>query len=109
MDATVPARQWSYTYNQYGQVLTAKGPRTDVNDTTTYTYYADTTVDHSIGDLPSVTNAVVKVTNYTKYNKYGQVLEMTDPNGVLTVNTYDLRQRRRRTQIFGSTTGPPMV
>jgi len=38
------------------------------------------------------------VTQYTKYNKHGQLLESLDPNGVLTVNTYDLRQRllRRR-------------
>jgi YD repeat-containing protein len=104
MDTTVPNRVWTYTYNQYGQVLTAKGPRTDVNDTTTYAYYADTITDHTIGDLQTVTNAVGKVTTYTKYNKHGQVLEMTDPNGVLTVNTYDLRQRLLSTSVGGQTT-----
>ena len=36
-------RVWSYTYNSYGQILTAKGPRTDVNQTTTYTYYSCST------------------------------------------------------------------
>ena len=104
MDASVPARQWSYTYNQYGQVLTAKGPRTDVNDTTTYTYYTDTTVDHTIGDPQSVTNALGKVTQYPKYNKYGQVLRMIDPNGVTTDTTYDLRQRVAGVSVGGQTT-----
>ena len=33
-------RSWSYTYNSLGLVETADGPRTDVNDVTTYTYDA---------------------------------------------------------------------
>ena len=32
----------SYTYNAFGQMLSATGPRTDVVDTTTYTYDAST-------------------------------------------------------------------
>src|SRR5262249_53969449 len=36
------SRTWTYTYNNYGQVLTAKNPRTDVNSTTTYQYYSCT-------------------------------------------------------------------
>ena len=32
-------RQWNMTYNALGQVLTVDGPRTDVTDVTTYTYY----------------------------------------------------------------------
>ncbi len=32
-------RQWTTTYNARGQVLTVDGPRTDVADVTTYTYY----------------------------------------------------------------------
>ena len=34
-------RTWTYTYNANGLVLTVDGPRTDVSDVTTYTYYAD--------------------------------------------------------------------
>lgn len=94
----------TWTYNALGQTRTAKGPRTDVNDTTVYVYYADTTADHTLGDLQSVTNAVGKVTSYAKYNKVGQVLESTDPNGVVTVNTYDLRQRLLSTSVGGQTT-----
>jgi YD repeat-containing protein len=104
LQAGVASRVSSWTYNQWGQVLTAKGPRTDVNDTTTYVYYADTTADHTLGDLQSLTNAAGKTTSYGKYNKAGQVLEATDPNGVLTVNSYDLRQRMLSTSTGGETT-----
>ncbi|MEO8154070.1 MAG: RHS repeat protein [Rhizobacter sp.] len=104
LQSGVASRTQSWTYNQYGQVLTAKGPRTDVNDTTTYAYYTDTTTDHTLGDLQSVTNAAGKVTSYTQYNKHGQVLQSQDPNGVVTVNTYDLRQRLKSTTVAGQTT-----
>ena len=104
LQAGTADRVQSWTYNQYGQVLTAKGARTDVSDTTTYVYYADTTAVHTLGDLQSVTNAAGKTTTYTKYNKHGQVLESSDPNGVLTTNTYDLRQRLLGTSVAGETT-----
>lgn len=112
LQAGVANRATSWTYNQYGQVLTEDGPRTDVADLTTYTYYADTAftgVDpnaegHTLGDLQSMTNAAGKVTQYTKYNKHGQLLQSTDPNGVVTVNTYDLRQRLLSTSVGGQTT-----
>lgn len=99
--AGVAARVWKWTYNQYGQVLTEDGPRTDVSDITTYTYHAATAftgvdpnaVGVTLGDLKSVTNAAGKTTNYTKYNKHGQLLESSDPNGVVSSFTYDLRQR----------------
>jgi YD repeat-containing protein len=103
-DQSVPNRVQTWTYNQHGQVLTAKGPRTDVNDTTTFVYFADTTADHTLGDLQSVTNAAGKTTTFTKYNKHGQVLESSDANGVLTVNTYDPRQRLLSTTVAGQTT-----
>jgi YD repeat-containing protein len=86
-------RVWTYTYNAFGQVLTAKGPRTDVNETTTNTYYATTTVDYTMGDLATMTNAAGHVTNYTKYDPHGNVLRKVEPNGVTTDYTYDLRQR----------------
>ena len=104
LQSTVANRTSSWTYNQWGQVLTEDGPRTDINDVTTYTYYSDTTADHLPGDLQSVTNAAGKVTSYSKYNKHGQLLESTDPNGVLTVNTYDLRQRLLSSTVGGQTT-----
>jgi len=104
LQTTVPARTQSWTYNQYGQVLSEDGPRTNVSDITTYTYYGDTTADHMPGDLQSVTDAVGRVTQYSKYNRHGQLIESTDPNGVVTTNTYDLRMRLLSTTVAGQTT-----
>ncbi|MCW7542086.1 hypothetical protein OOT46_30280 [Aquabacterium sp. A7-Y] len=89
----VAAQQWSYTYNQYGQVLTEDGPRTDVADVTRYDYYLDTTADWTKGDLKQVTNPAGQVTRFTKYNPHGHALQHIDANGVVTSYTYDLRQR----------------
>ncbi|MCR5881400.1 RHS repeat protein [Rhizobacter sp. J219] len=112
LQAGVPARTTTWTYNQWGQVLTENGPRTDINDTTTYTYYSDTSFTgegasargHFMGDLETAANAAGRVTRYTQYNKHGQVLESVDPNGVVTSHTYDLRQRLLSTTVGGQTT-----
>ena len=108
----VANREERWTYNRWGQVLTHDGPRTDVNDLTTYAYYSDTSftgsgaeaAGHTQGDLQSVTNAAGQVTQFTKYNKHGQMLESIGPNGVATTHTYDLRQRLLSTTEAGQTT-----
>lgn len=104
LQAGVAAREWKWTYNRWGQVLSEDGPRTDVADITTYTYYADTTADHTVGDLQSITNAAGQLTQFTKYNAHGQLLESTDAKGVTTTHTYDLRLRRTSTTIGERTT-----
>jgi YD repeat-containing protein len=104
LQAGVANRVSTWTYNQYGQVLTENGPRTDINDTTTYVYYSDTTADHTMGDLQTITNAAGRVTQYTKYNRHGQVLESIDPNGVVSTNTYDARMRLLSSTVAGQTT-----
>jgi YD repeat-containing protein len=112
LQAGVRARMQSWTYNQFGQVLTARGPRTDVDDTTRYVYYDDTTFagtdpytsGHTMGDLKTMTDPVGNVVTYTKYNKSGQVVEMVDANTVVTVNTYDLRSRLTSTSVAGQLT-----
>ncbi|MFT3820162.1 MAG: RHS repeat protein [Rubrivivax sp.] len=104
LDASTAPRVQSWTYNEFGQMLTHDGPRTDVSDVTTYTYYSTTTADHTKGDLQSMTNALGKTTQYTKYNPHGQLLQSVDPNGVVTVNTYDLRQRLLSTTAGGLST-----
>jgi YD repeat-containing protein len=112
LQSGVVNRVTAWTYNQWGQVLTENGPRTDVNDTTTFTYYGNTSftgegsaaVGHFIGDLATATNAAGQVTQYTKYNKRGQLLESIDPNGVLTTRVYDLRQRLVSTTTNGQVT-----
>jgi YD repeat-containing protein len=91
--ATGSARIWNWTYNQWGQVLTAKSPRTDVSGTTTTQYYAASDTAHSppwyqMGDRQSVTDALGHVTQFTKYDGNGRLLEQVDPNGVTTDYAY---------------------
>ena len=98
-NTTPDTRTWTYEYNQYGQVLTENGPRTDVTDKTTYDYWTDTSftgddphaVGHTMGDLKQVTNALGQVTNYTQYDKAGRLLAMSDANGLSTTYTYSPR------------------
>jgi YD repeat-containing protein len=95
-----PRRQ-SWTYNAIGQVLTHDGPRTDVADTTTYTYYTETSltgaglgaVGYTKGDLATITNAANHTTRYTEYNAEGRPRTVIDPNNTTTLYRYDLRQR----------------
>jgi RHS repeat-associated protein len=86
-------RTWTYTYDLYGRVLTAKDPR---NNLTTNTYYPNTAAQNtalanSRGMLASSTNALNHVTNYTAYDANGRVLSMTDANGLVTAMTYHPR------------------
>jgi YD repeat-containing protein len=99
----------TYTYSTavLGLVLTkvVNGPRTDVTDTTTYTYYphnatcvASTSSSTATnlgcrGQLQSIKNALNQTITFDRYNHHGQVEQMTDANGLVTINTYDLRQR----------------
>jgi len=106
------ARVWTYTYNRYGKVLTADGPRSDVADIWTYDYYAadatcpgageGTGMDKGCrGELMRATDPVGLITEYLKYNAHGQVLRMRAPNGVLSTYTYDLRQRLTSQDVGG--------
>jgi len=79
-----PARVWTYTYNQFGQMLTAKSPRIDVNDTTTYTY-------DDQGNLTAIANAAGHTTTLSNYDPNGRVGRITDPNGLVTDLTYTSR------------------
>jgi YD repeat-containing protein len=89
------ARIQRWTYNRWGQVLTANGPRTDNpggrDDLTTYEYYADTQADWTLGDLKQVTNALGHVTRFTKYDRNGRLLQQIDANGTVTDTAYTPR------------------
>lgn len=92
---TGSARVSIWTYNGFGQMLTAKGPRTDANDTTSYVYYPSTDYSsadgHTLGDLWKVTNPAGHVTEYLAYDKNGRLLKMKDANGLVTTMTYTPR------------------
>jgi RHS repeat-associated protein len=87
-------RAWAYTFNDNGQVLTIDGPRTDVADLATYTYYPNDDPDlGKRGNLASITNALGQTIQITAYDAHGKVLTIVDPNGLTTTLTYDPRQR----------------
>lgn len=103
-------RVWAYTYNPNGSVLTTDGPRTDVADVTTYTYYANDvtcTGASAVGcrsQIATITNAAGHITSITDYNAHGQPLSITDPNGLVTTLTYDVRLRLTSRSVGGETT-----
>jgi RHS repeat-associated protein len=85
-------REWNWTYDSLGRLLTENGPRTDVNDSSTYTYYSD--FDACIncrGQLHTVSNARNHVSSFDDYNAYGKATQVTDPRGVVTTITYNYR------------------
>lgn len=97
-------RKTTYTYDRYGNVLTENGPRTDVNDLTTYTYYGasvsctgaseGTGMDKGCrGQLKQVKNAAGHIIQYLKYNAHGQPLQVRDANGSDSTYTYDTHGR----------------
>jgi YD repeat-containing protein len=108
----VAPREQRWTYNEFGQMLTHDGPRTDVADTTVYEYHSATAftgvdpnaVGVTRGDLKKVTPPTGGFTLYKLYNKLGQVLQTEDANGVTTSYTYDPRQRLTSTTVAGQTT-----
>jgi len=108
LTASVPARTWSYSYDNNGQLLSEDGPRTDVADVTTYSYYSDsstvTGAGHQPGDLKSVSNALGHVTTYTNYDANGRLLNLTDPNGLAISLGYYPRGWLQQKTVDGNTT-----
>lgn len=92
------ARQWTFTYNALGQVLTATGPRSDVIDKTTYVY-------DSQGNLTTITNAAGQITTLSNYDANGRVGRIVDPNGLTTDLTYSPRGWLTAKNVGGEITG----
>ncbi len=109
-NAPTGVRQWTSTYCTsvngtqcplVGLLLSVRGPRTDANSVTTYSYYlsddptcASTpqgTCSHRKGDLWTTTNALGQVTETLAYDGAGRVLSVKDPNGIITDYTYTAR------------------
>jgi RHS repeat-associated protein len=74
-----------YTYDNYGNVLTAS----DARGNTTTTIYEDTY--HTFPK--TITNTLGHTIQYTYAPKTGQILSTTDPNGQTTRNEYDVLGR----------------
>lgn len=99
--ATSAVRTWAYTYNTLGQPLTIDGPRTGVNDVTTYTYH-DCTTGGQCGQVATMVNALGQTTTYSSYNAHGQPTQITDSNGQLITLEYNLRQWMTKMTVAGS-------
>lgn len=85
-------REWNYTYNAHGQVLTIDGSRTDTADITTITYYADDDACLGCrGQVHTVANAASQVTSFDSYDADGRPTRITDSNGVATTLSYKPR------------------
>lgn len=93
-------RTWAYTYNSYGQRLTATDPR---NNVTTYTYYSCTS-GYQCGQPDTVTDALGHVTTFNTYDANGRPLTVTGPNGTVTTFSYDNRGRLLSRAAAGQTT-----
>jgi RHS repeat-associated protein len=100
---TSESRTWTMTHSTLGQLLTINGPRTDVTDVTTFTYYSCTTGDEC-GQLHTATDAANNITTYNSYNTHGLPLSVTDPNGAVITLEYDVRQRLTSRAVAGEET-----
>jgi len=77
----------TYAYYADNKLQSIDGPRTDVSDTTSYTY-AETT-----GFLASTTQPLIGTTTYSNHDPLGNPRTVTDPNGNSTIYTYDVNGR----------------
>ncbi|HEU4889004.1 MAG TPA: RHS repeat-associated core domain-containing protein, partial [Thermoanaerobaculia bacterium] len=71
------------TFDSRHRLIRRDGPRTDVEDVTTYTYYADDDAEpNRRGRLSRVANPAGHATTYDRYDLYGTARLIIDPNGV---------------------------
>jgi RHS repeat-associated protein len=97
------------------QLKSVDGPRTDVTDVTTYTYYPDTDQSgcfsppagtcHRKGALWKTMNALGQVTEITRYDGAGRATRIKDINGVFTDMAYDDRGRLLSRKVRGPNDG----
>ncbi|WP_158628749.1 RHS repeat-associated core domain-containing protein [Dyella choica] len=121
---SVPAgvRRTTYTYctavdtthcPQAGLMLTATGTRTDIAQTTRYSYYMTSSAKdcrtpgaacHQAGDVHTITDAVGHVTTLASYDADGHVTRTIDTNGIPTDRTYTPRGWLASQSVNGATT-----
>lgn len=76
------------------------GPRTDVSDIVTFTYYGTTDTSGCVtgigncwrrGDRKAITNAIGQTMTFLRYNSAGRLTKMRDANNVVAEMTYHPR------------------
>lgn len=100
-----------------GLLKSVDGPRTDVADVTTYTYYAADAAGcatngacaYRKGDLHSVTNALGQTVETLAYDAFGRLLSAKDVNGVVTDYTYHARGWPTSVNVRGASTAADRV
>lgn len=85
------SRTWAYKTDDFGRVTEEDGPRTDVSDITSFTYYQAN--EAFPGQLKTVKNAAGHITTFVTYDALGNPLDIKDPNGVIVQLRYDPRYR----------------
>jgi RHS repeat-associated protein len=82
------------TFDARHRLLSVAGPRTDVAQVTSQSYYADNDANaNRRGRLQSATDASGNVSTFDDYDEYGMALTAVDPNGVVTARQTDARGR----------------
>lgn len=72
-----------FEYDDKGRLLLVDGPRSDVNDITTYQYYEN-------GNLKQIENALGHKIIFNQYDTAGRVTEFVDENGKVSSFAYDI-------------------
>ncbi len=85
-----------YLYTDLGQLQWIDGPRTDVSDRTIFESYPNTPeAGDNRGQIRAIVNALGQRTEFSEYDANGNVGRIIDPNGGVTVYTYDERNRTK--------------
>ena len=94
------SRDWTYNYYPAteqqavaGRLQSIDGPRTDVADITSYSYYLsdDPGGKYNAGDLHTAVNAAGHVMEYLEYDGNGRLTRVRDANDVMTEFSYHSR------------------
>lgn len=102
-DGTTRVTNYSYTFhaNKMVQTVTVDGPRSDINDSTTYSY-------NNVGGLVSIRSADNLETTFAFTNNSGYPSSTTDPNGVVTGYEYGATYKLWK-ETFGKNTSTPLT
>jgi RHS repeat-associated protein len=91
-DGNPVQRMTALAYDDSGRLIAIDGPRDDVNDVTTLSYY-DCTGGGRCGRLASRTDAIGNTLYFTDYDLHGRLTRSRGGNGLETEYRYDARGR----------------
>ncbi len=84
------SRSTTFSYTSENQLQSINGPREDVSDITTFSYYPNTAQEGlNRGQLHTVSNALNQVITYGDYNALGKPERIIDASQTVTTLNYD--------------------